>query len=196
MKIILATNNEHKVREIKQILGDRFDEIVTLREANICHETEEDGEDFISNALKKAREITEITGEIALADDSGICVDALGGAPGIYSARYASTDGENASDKANRDKLLEELKDVKDMADRSAYFACAVAVTFPDGREVTAEGRFYGQIAFAEAGENGFGYDSLFYVPEKNKTSAQMSEEEKNGLSHRGKALRLLAEKL
>lgn len=196
MKIILATNNMHKVREIKQILGDRFDEIVTLREANITHETEEDGKDFISNALKKAREITELTGEVALADDSGLCVDALNGEPGIYSARYASKDGENADDKANRDKLLEEMKDVTDMNDRGAHFTCAIAVTFPDGREVTAEGYFFGQIAFAEAGENGFGYDSLFFVPEKNKTSAQMSEEEKNGLSHRGVALRLLAEKL
>lgn len=189
MKLILATNNEHKVREMREILGDHFTEMITLKEANIDHETVEDGLTFRENALKKAREITEITGLPALADDSGLCVVALDGMPGVFSARYASTDDNNASDQANRDLLL---KNMEGITDRRAYFACAIALTMPDGTSYETEGKFWGEIGFEEKGENGFGYDSLFFVPEFNMTSAEMSPEQKNSMSHRGEALRNL----
>ena len=190
MKLILASNNAHKLREIKEILGGCFDEIVTLREAGIDHETVEDGETFLENAAKKAREIAAISGCCALADDSGLCVDALGGAPGVYSARFAGLHGD---DEANNALLLEKLQNV---TDRAAHFTCAVVLAYPDGRELSAEGYFYGEIAHAPAGENGFGYDPLFYLPEYGCTSAQLSPEEKNRISHRGNALRALLEKL
>ncbi len=189
MKLILATNNEHKVREMREILGDHFTEMITLKEANIDHETVEDGLTFRENALKKAREITEITGLPALADDSGLCVVALDGMPGVFSARYASTDDNNATDQANRDLLL---KNMEGITDRRAYFACAIALTMPDGTNYETEGKFWGEIGFEEKGENGFGYDSLFFVPEFNMTSAEMSPEQKNSMSHRGEALREL----
>ncbi len=184
MKLILASNNAHKLREIKEILGDRFDEILTLREAGIEHETVEDGETFLENARKKASEIAEISGCCALADDSGICVDALGGAPGIYSARFA---GEHGDDEANNALLLEKLQGAED---RGAHFTCVVVMAWPDGRELSAEGRLYGEIAFEPAGDGGFGYDPIFYLPEKGCTMAQLSAEEKNAISHRGNALR------
>lgn len=190
MKLILATNNTHKIEEIRAILGNSFDEILSLGEAGIEHETVEDGSTFEENALKKAREITQISGCCALADDSGLCVDALGGAPGIYSARYAGFHGD---DKLNRVKLLEALDGV---TDRGAHFACAVALTRPDGSFLTAEGRMYGQIAHEEKGTNGFGYDCIFYLPERGCTNAQLSPQEKNAISHRSRALHKLLEKL
>ena len=190
MKLILASNNQKKLKEIKEILGDRFDEIQSLREAGIVHETVEDGETFLDNARKKAREIAELSGCCALADDSGICVDALGGAPGIYSARFS---GEHGDDEANNALLLEKLRGV---SDRSAHFACVVVLAWPDGRELSAEGRLYGQIAYEPAGEGGFGSDPIFYLPERGCTDAQLPPGEKNKISHRGKALRALLEKL
>ncbi len=192
MKLIIASNNAHKLVEIKAILGSRFEEILSLREAGIDHETVEDGETFLENAGKKAREIAAISGCCALADDSGLCVDALGGAPGIYSARYSGVHGD---DKANNRKLLEVLRDVPDEA-RGAHFTCAIVLARPDGTEVSAEGYFYGVIAHEEAGSNGFGYDPLFYLPEYGCTSAELAPEEKNRISHRSAALRLLVEKL
>lgn len=193
MKLILATNNQHKVREMRQILGDHFSEMITLKEAGIVHETVEDGTTFAENALKKAREITELTGLPALADDSGLCVEALNGAPGVFSARYASLDGKDADDAANR-RLL--LKNMEGVVDRRAYFACAIALTMPDGKVYQTEARFYGEIGFEEKGENGFGYDSLFFVPAYGMTSAEMSPEQKNAMSHRGEALRELEKQL
>ena len=190
MKLILASNNEHKLVEIRAILGGEFDEILSLREAGIAHETVEDGSTFLENAEKKAREIMEISGCCALADDSGLCVDALGGAPGIYSARYA---GEHGDDKANNRKLLRDLEGVED---RRAHFACAMVLVRPDGSVVRAEGRMDGVIAFAEAGSNGFGYDPLFYLPQRGCTNAQLSPEEKNAISHRANALHALVELL
>ena len=190
MKLILASNNAHKLGEIREILGGCFEEIRTLREAGIVHETVEDGETFLDNARKKAREIAEISGCCALADDSGLCVDALGGAPGVYSARFA---GEHGDDEANNALLLEKLQGVEN---RAAHFTCAVVLAYQDGRELSAEGYFYGEIAHAPAGENGFGYDPLFFLPAYGCTSAQLSPEEKNRISHRGKALRALLEKL
>ncbi len=190
MKLILASNNQKKLKEIKEILGDRFDEILTLREAGIDHETVEDGETFLDNARKKAREIAELSGCCALADDSGLCVDALGGAPGLYSARFA---GEHGNDKANNALLLEKLRGVEN---RAAHFSCFVVLAWPDGRELWAEGRLDGQIAREPAGESGFGYDPLFYLPERGCTNAQLPAGEKNRIGHRGKALRALLEKL
>ena len=192
MKLIIASNNAHKLVEIKAILGDMFDEILSLREAGIEHETVEDGRTFLENAAKKAREIAEISGCCALADDSGLCVDALDGAPGIYSARYSGVHGD---DKANNRKLLDDLRDVPDEK-RGAHFTCAIVLARPDGSEVSAEGYFYGVIAHGEAGENGFGYDPLFFLPEYGCTSAQLAPEEKNRISHRSQALHALLEKL
>ena len=190
MKLILASNNAHKLKEIKEILGGRFDEILTLREAGIEHETVEDGETFLDNARKKAHEIAELSGCCALADDSGLCVDALGGAPGLYSARFAGVHGD---DRANNALLLEKLKGVED---RAAHFTCDVVLAWPDGRELSAEGRLYGVIAQEPAGCGGFGYDPLFYLPERGCTNAQLPPGEKNRIGHRGKALRALLEKL
>ena len=190
MKLIIASNNAHKLVEIKAILGGEFEQILSLREAGIVHETVEDGVSFAENAAKKAREIAEISDCFALADDSGLCVDALGGAPGIYSARYSGVHGDDA---ANRAKLLRELAGCED---RGAHFTCAVALAGPDGSLVEAEGAVYGAIARAEAGENGFGYDPVFYLPEFGQTMAQLPPEVKNTLSHRSRALHALLDKL
>ena len=186
MKLILASNNAHKLIEIRAILGSEFDQILSMREAGIDHETVEDGSTFLENAEKKAREIMEISGCCALADDSGLCVDALGGAPGIYSARFSGVHGD---DEANNRKLLHDLEGVED---RSAHFACAMVLVRPDGSVVRAEGRMDGVIAHEEAGIYGFGYDSLFYLPERGCTSAQLSPAEKNAVSHRAQALHKL----
>ena len=190
MKLIIASNNQHKLTEIRQILGGHFDEILSLREAGIEHETVEDGETFLDNARKKAHEIAALSGCCALADDSGLCVDALGGAPGLYSARFA---GEHGNDKANNALLLQKLEGVED---RAAHFVCVVVLARPDGSEVWAEGRLYGQIAHAPAGGGGFGYDPLFYLPERGCTNAQLPPGEKNRIGHRGNALRALLAKL
>ena len=186
MKLIIASNNAHKLEEIRAILGGEFEEILSLREAGIDHETVEDGSTFLENAEKKAREIMEISGCCALADDSGLCVDALGGAPGVYSARFSGVHGDDA---ANNRKLLRELEGV---TDRRAHFTCAIVLARPDGSVVKAEGYFYGVIAHEEAGANGFGYDPLFYLPERGCTSAQLTPEEKNAVSHRANALHKL----
>ena len=190
MKLIIASNNKHKIYEIKKILGTRFSEILSLKEANIEHETVEDGVTFMENALKKAREIAEISGCAALADDSGICADALDGAPGVYSARFA---GEHGKDGDNNNLLLEKLKDKQD---RRAHYSCAMALVYPDGREVTAEGFMYGEITDTPRGERGFGYDPLFVPTGEIRTVAEMSDEEKNAISHRANALALLLSKI
>jgi XTP/dITP diphosphohydrolase len=190
MKLIIASNNAHKLIEIKAILGDVFREIQSMREAGITHETVEDGETFLENAEKKAREMAEISGCYALADDSGLCVDALNGSPGIYSARFA---GEHGNDEANNDLLLQKLENV---TDRGAHYTCAMALACPDGRMITAEGYLYGEIGYERCGHNGFGYDPLFILPERGCTTAELSPEEKNAISHRANALHALLEKL
>ena len=190
MKLILASNNAHKLEEIRAILGGHFGEILTLREAGISHETVEDGKTFMENAVKKAREIAEISGCCALADDSGICVDALDGAPGLFSARFA---GEHGNDEANNDLLLEKLKDTED---RGAHYTCAVALVYPDGKTLTAEGYLYGEITRERMGTGGFGYDPLFWLPDYGCTTAQLPPGGKNAISHRAKALHLLLEQL
>lgn len=190
MKLIIASNNAHKIREIKQILGNRFEEILSLREAEIDHETVEDGVTFLQNARKKATEIAEISGCCALADDSGICAHALNNEPGVYSARYAGSHGD---DEANNQLLIQNLRD---KADRSAHYACAIVLAYPDGSTVSAEGEMHGEVIFTPKGENGFGYDPIFFLPEYGMTSAEISPEEKNRISHRAKALNALVEKL
>jgi XTP/dITP diphosphohydrolase len=193
MKLIIASNNKHKVYEIKQILADRFDGILSLSEAGVDHETVEDGVTFMENALKKAREISEITGCAALADDSGLCVDALGGAPGIFSARYAGEERAEIRDSANNTLLL---KNLEGSADRSAHFTCAIALVYPDGRQVLAEGYMNGEILTSPRGESGFGYDPLFRPTGESRSVAEMSDKEKNSISHRANALKKLLEKI
>ena len=190
MKLIIASNNAHKLTEMKAILAPFFEDVQSMREAGIEHETVEDGSTFMENALKKARELAELSGCCAIADDSGLCVDALGGAPGIFSARYSGTHGD---DQANNRKLLKELEGAKD---RGAHYTCAIALVWPDGKTVTAEDYLYGEIARDARGSNGFGYDPLFIIPELGRRTAEISAEEKNRISHRGKALRQLVQKL
>lgn len=189
-RLVVATGNAHKLREIAEIFPDR--EVIGQREAGFDGEVEETGRTFEENALIKARAAAKALGCPALADDSGICVEALGGAPGVYSARFCGRHGDDA---ANNRLLLEKLQNVPD-EERGAYFESCVAVCFPDGREVTASGRTYGRILHREEGEGGFGYDPLFLSSELNKSFGLASAEEKNAVSHRGKALRALAEKL
>ena len=190
MKLIIASNNAHKLTEMKAILAPFFDDVQSMREAGIEHETVEDGTTFMENAVKKARELAEISGCCAIADDSGLCVDALDGAPGIYSARFSGVHGD---DKANNRLLLEKLEGV---TERGAHYTCAIALVWPDGHMLTAEDYLFGEIAHDERGSNGFGYDPLFILPELGKRTAEISSEEKNRISHRGKALRRLVEKL
>ena len=193
MKLIIASNNTHKIKEIKAILGERFEQIVSAKEAGIFHDTVEDGTTFMENARKKATELRDISGEACLADDSGICVDALGGAPGIYSARFAAKDGENADDEANNDLLLKKLEGAKD---RSAHYTCAMVIAYPDGSEVSAEGYMYGEILTERHGNGGFGYDPLFKPVGYTVSVGEISDEEKNKISHRSHALSALLEKL
>ena len=184
--IVAATGNAHKLKEIRAILKDY--EILSEAEAGFYGDVEETGATFAENALIKARAVSEATGYPALADDSGLCVEALNGAPGVFSARYSG--GGSAENRA----LL--LKNLNGESDRSAYFACAIALVYPDGRTVTAEGRTFGEILTSEQGENGFGYDSLFFSLDLGKAFAEATEEEKNAVSHRGRALRALEAQL
>ena len=190
MKLIIASNNKHKIYEIKKILGSRFDEILSLSEAGIDHETVEDGETFMENATKKATEIAEISGCAALADDSGICAHALGGAPGVYSARFS---GGHGNDIDNNNLLLKLLRDKED---KTAHYTAAICLAYPDGRLVTAEGYMYGSITEDWRGDRGFGYDPIFVPEGETRTVAELSDEEKNAISHRGRALMALLEKL
>lgn len=187
-KLVVATGNAHKLREIAQIFTNY--EIVSQKQAGFDEEVEETGTTFVENALIKARAASKALGVIALADDSGLCVEALGGAPGVYSARYS---GGHGDDKANRDLLLKNLAGEKN---RRAYFESAIALVYPDGREIVAQGRTRGNILFEEIGENGFGYDCLFFSDDLQKSFGVASAEEKNGVSHRYRALCDLKSKL
>ena len=188
MKLIIASNNAHKIYEIKKMLGSKFSEILSMKEAGILHETVEDGTTFLENAYKKAREIAEISGCPALADDSGICAHALDGAPGIYSARFSG-----GSDEDNNRLLLQKLSDKED---RTAHYTCAMSLVYPDGREVSSEGYMYGEITDTPRGARGFGYDPLFVPVGETRTVAEMTDDEKNAISHRANALKLLLSKL
>ena len=190
MKIIAATGNAGKIKEIKKIFSDVNIEILSMGEIGIDIEIEENGTTFEENALIKARTISKMTGEIALADDSGLCVDAMGGAPGIYSARYAGAD---ANDLQRIEKLLEELKDEEN---RKAKFVSVIAMVFPDGNELTADGEVHGQIAKGVHGEGGFGYDPVFISDELGKTFGEATSEEKNSISHRARALDKMYQKI
>lgn len=191
-KVIIASNNLHKIEEIKAILKDFPFEVISLKEAGVTAEVEENGKTFEDNAYIKAKEIMELTGEICLADDSGLEVMALGGEPGVYSARYA---GEHGNDKKNNQKLLERLGGFPE-GKRDARFVSSIVMLFPDGKDIRAEGYVYGEIGFCERGANGFGYDPLFSIPKLNKTMAELTSDEKNAISHRGNALALLKKKL
>ncbi len=193
MKLIIASNNAHKVSEIKAILGCFYDEILSLREAGIDMDVVEDADTFEGNALKKAREVFAVAdADAVLSDDSGLMVDALGGAPGVYSARYA---GESHDDAANNAKLLDALKDVPGEK-RTARFRTSVALIRRGMPAVTADGSVEGGILHSPQGENGFGYDPLFYYEPLKKSFAQLTPEEKNSVSHRRRALESLCDKL
>lgn len=185
-RIIFATGNAGKMKEIREILKDLPYEVVSMKEAGVTAEIVEDGTTFEENALIKARTIAGLTGEIAMADDSGLEVDYLDKAPGVYSARFL---GEDTSYEVKNRYLLEKLAGVEG-AERSARFVCAIACVWPDGKSKVCRATIEGELAKEPAGENGFGYDPVFYVPEYQKTTAELSLEEKNEISHRAKALR------
>lgn len=182
--VILATTNQGKAAEFQKLLGQLPLTVKTLKDYPQIGEIVEDGQTFAENALIKARAVAKAAGILTIADDSGLVVDALGGAPGIYSARYA---GENKDDNANIAKLLQEMENVP-AEERGARFICAIAVVTEDGREFVAEGNCHGEILTKAKGDGGFGYDPVFFVPELNKTFAQLTMTEKNAVSHRGKA--------
>ena len=189
-RIIFATGNAGKMKEIREILGDLDYEIVSMKEAGVDVEIIEDGETFEENAIIKAKTVMEATGEIVLADDSGLEVDYLNKEPGVLSARYM---GEKTSYRIKNQIIIDRLHGVPDVV-RTARFVCVIAAAFPDGRVETRRATIEGRIAHEPAGENGFGYDPIFYYPPKGKTTAELSAEEKNEISHRGKALRAIRE--
>ncbi len=191
-KIIFATGNQGKMKEIREILSDLDVEVLSLKDAGIEADIVEDGETFEENAVIKARTICQMTGEIVLADDSGLEIDYLNKEPGVYSARYM---GEDTSYHIKNGNLISRLEGVPDEK-RTARFVCAIAAAFPDGTIKTTRGTMEGRIGYEEKGENGFGYDPIFYLPEYECTSAELSMEEKNKISHRGKALRAIKEEL
>lgn len=184
-KIIFATGNAGKMKEIRNILSDLPVQVLSMREVGIQTDIVEDGKTFAENAVIKARAIMQLTGEVVLADDSGLEIDYLNKEPGIYSARYM---GEDTSYRIKNANLIQRLEGVPDEK-RTARFVCAIAAAFPDGTVKTTEGTIEGRIGYEEKGENGFGYDPIFYVPEFGCTTAELSEEQKNKISHRGRAL-------
>lgn len=191
-KVIFATGNEGKMKEIREILGDLDIRLLSLKDAGITADIEENGNSFEENAVIKATAIRDLTGEIVLADDSGLEIDYLNKEPGIYSARYM---GEDTSYHIKNANLIERLDGVPDEK-RTARFVCAIAVAFPDGTVRTVRAAMEGRIGYEEKGENGFGYDPIFYLPEYGCSSAELSMEEKNKISHRGKALRAIRDEL
>ena len=192
-RIIFATGNAGKMKEIRMIMSDLGAEILSMKEAGISTDIEENGSTYEENALIKARAVAACAqGDIVLADDSGLEIDYLNKEPGIYSARYM---GEDTSYRIKNANLIERLNGVPGEK-RTARFVCAVAAAFPDGSVKTVRGTMEGRIGYEEKGENGFGYDPIFYLPEYGCTSAELSMEEKNKISHRGKALRAIKEEL
>lgn len=190
MKIVAATGNKGKIKEIERIFGVLGFEVVTQKDAGIDISPEENGKTFMENALIKARAAAKLCNDYVLSDDSGLCVKALDGAPGVFSARYA---GEGATDEEKINKLLYEMSDKED---RLAHFKTAVVLITPDGEEITAEGEVEGHILEKAEGENGFGYDPVFYCDEIGKSFAIATADEKNAISHRGRALTALYEKI
>lgn len=190
-KIIFATGNEGKMREIREILSDLDAEVLSMKEAGVEADIVENGKTFEENAQIKAKTVCALTGEIVLADDSGLEIDYLNGEPGVYSARYMG----DAPYSEKNAELVRRLEGVPD-EQRTARFVCAVAAAFPDGRVKTVRAAMEGRIGYEEKGKNGFGYDPIFFLPEYGCTSAELSMEEKNKISHRGKALRAIREEL
>ena len=191
-KIVFATGNKGKVKEIQMILADLGVEVTTMKEEGIHVEVEENGSTYEENAMIKAKEVAKYTDAIVMADDSGLEIDYLNKEPGIYSARYM---GEDTSYRIKNGNLIDRLSGVPD-EQRTARFVCAIAAVLPDGKELTTRGVIEGRIGYEERGENGFGYDPIFYVPEFGKTTAELTEEEKNKVSHRGRALEIMKEEL
>lgn len=191
-RIIFATGNEGKMAEIRAILGDLGIPVLSMKEAGITADIVEDGKSFEENADIKARVIMELTGDVVLADDSGLEIDYLNGEPGIYSARYM---GEDTSYEIKNKNLIDRLAGVPDEK-RTARFVCAISAALPDGTILRSRGTIEGIIGYEAKGEHGFGYDPIFYLPEYGCTTAELSSEKKNELSHRGKALRLIKEEL
>ena len=191
-EVVIATRNEGKLREIKDILAPWSLKILSLKDFPEIPEIIEDGSTFAENAAKKAREVTRQTGRLAIADDSGLVVDALHGKPGVFSSRYG---GEKATDEERFQKLLAEMTEIPE-GKRQAAFVCTIALATPQGKVELLEGRCRGQIAFAPRGEHGFGYDPIFSLPELGKTMAELDPEVKNRLSHRARALEKLKELL
>ena len=189
-KIVFATGNKGKVKEIQIILADLGVEVTTMKEEGIFVDVEENGTTYEENAMIKAREVAKYTDAIVMADDSGLEIDYLNKEPGIYSARYM---GEDTSYRIKNNNLIDRLTGIPDEK-RTARFVCAIAAVLPDGRELTTRGVIEGRIGYEERGENGFGYDPIFYVPEFGKTTAELTEEEKNMVSHRGRALKIMKE--
>jgi len=190
MKFVLASQNRHKLIEMNEILSAHGVEVVLQSDLGICVDVEETGTTFAENAMLKAKAVMEASGLPAIADDSGVCVDALNGAPGIYSARYG---GEGLDDIARYRLLLENLRG---QTNRAAHFTSAIACIFPNGDSIEAEGICPGTIAFVPMGTGGFGYDPIFFLPQLKKTYAQLTHEEKAAVSHRGKALAVFDVKL
>ncbi len=185
MELVIATNNKNKLKEIRAILGDKFTRLYSLSDLDINIEIEETGSTLWENSLIKAKAISDLTKMCAIADDSGLMVDSLDGAPGVFSARYA---GLEHDDKKNNALLLQNLQGKA----RTAHFCSVVTLYYPNGTYVAAEGKVQGEILFKEEGTNGFGYDPLFYSYELNKSFADATSEEKNSVSHRGRALKEL----
>lgn len=185
-KLIFATNNQGKMKEVRMILSDLTYDILSLADAGISAEVIEDGNTFEENAIIKAKTIMEYTGEIVMADDSGLEIDALNKEPGIHSARFL---GEDTLYEVKNQYILDKLKDIR-YEERTARFVCAIACAFPDGKVITTRGVMEGIIGYEIKGDNGFGYDPIFFMPEFNCTSAELSLEQKNQVSHRAKALK------
>jgi len=191
-RMIFATTNEGKMKEIRMIMSDLDYEICSLKDLGIKADIEENGKTFEENAIIKAKAICQLTGEMVLADDSGLEVDYMDKAPGVFSARYL---GEDTPYSVKNQKIIDNLKDAS-FEERTARFVCSIAAAFPDGRVLTTQATIEGYIGYEEKGTNGFGYDPLLYVPEYDMTTGQMEPEMKNKISHRGKALELMKEKL
>ena len=189
-KLIFATGNQGKLKEIREIMADLDVEVLSMKEAGVQTEIEENGTTFEEKAVIKARAVGKLTGELTLADDSGLEIDYLNKEPGVYSARYM---GEDTSYHVKNASLIKRLEGVP-MEQRTARFVCVIAAVFPDGKVETARGTIEGVIGYEERGENGFGYDPIFYVPELNCSTAELTPGQKNEISHRGKALRKMKE--
>lgn len=199
VEIVFATGNEGKMREIRAILGNMELKICSMKEAGLAPDIEENGTTFAENALIKAQAVADALAAqektracVVMADDSGLEIDALNGEPGVYSARYL---GEETPFSEKSEDLLRRLKDVPER-ERSARFVCAIAAVFPDGETVITRGVIEGRIGYELRGDNGFGYDPIFYLPEYGRTAAELTDEEKNRISHRSRALELMKEEL